>query len=189
MQMSRISRSLYRCCLNSLFAIKGLCDKFLLHVKHKTDFFCFPAAKIASCAHRADTNKGHFQGEWIWETNESLELNSKVYLSFKSMNDNTYLKWISKLSNSVRSDSSQYTISYVSNLECFPITAQSLLDSDTRISYVPYWIDSNYCMMIVTSLLCLKEQEKENILCSTYMWVMIDFKHWNSGSWSHGTFE
>lgn len=152
-------------------------------------FCCFPAAKIASCAHRADTNKGHFQGEWIWETNECLELNSKVYLSFKSMNDNTYLKWISKLSNSVRSDSSLYTICCVSNLECFPITAQSLLDSDTRISYVPYWIDSNYCMMIVTPLLCLKEQEKENILCSTYIWVMIDFKHWSSGSWSHGTFE
>jgi len=56
----------------------------------------------------------------------------------KSMNNNTYLKWISKLGNSVRSDSSQHTISYVSNLECFPTTTHSLLDSDTRISYVPY---------------------------------------------------
>lgn len=44
--MSRISRSLYRRCLNSLFAIKGLCDKFLLHVKHKTDFFAFQLLKL-----------------------------------------------------------------------------------------------------------------------------------------------
>lgn len=137
MQMPRISRSLYRHCLNPLFAFKSSHDKFLLRVKHKTDFYCFSAAKVASCAHRADTNKGHFQGEWIWKSTECLELNSKVDLSFKSMNNNTYLKWISKLSNSVRSDSSQHTISYVSNLECFPITTHCLLDSDTRINYVP----------------------------------------------------
>lgn len=48
------------------------------------------------------------------------------------------------------------------------LSQHSLCQTDTTINYVPYRIDSNYSMMILTPLLSLKEQEKENILCSTY---------------------
>lgn len=110
-QITHIPSSYNRhCFIHDSFAIKSSHNKFCLCAKHKTIFLWFAAAKIASSAHEADTNKGPFQGEWIWESTKCLELN---YLQFKSMNDNTYLKWISSLSNSVRSDSNRHTISYV----------------------------------------------------------------------------
>lgn len=40
------SRSLYRDCLNSLFAIKSAGYQFLLCVKYKTEFFAFQVLRL-----------------------------------------------------------------------------------------------------------------------------------------------